>query len=209
MKRIAIASIACLFSLMSLAADMSPHETVRRASELLLDVIEESQAYAETDEARFYSAVTEVLDPFVDFTAIARSVMAVHYKRATDEQRERFTTSFKSGLVRTYAKALLEFGDGGVDVIPPTTAPRNPERPTVKMEIRTTSGKVYPVSYSMALDKRGQWRMRNVIINGINIGLTFRSQFSAAMKKKKNNVDSVVDGWAALVENTDLDAPET
>jgi len=135
--------------------------------------------------------------------------MAVHYKRAQDDQRQRFAVSFKRGLVRTYAKALLQFGDGGVKVIEPTAPPRNPKRPTVKMEVRTTSGKVYPVSYSMAVDKAGNWKMRNVIINGINIGLTFRSQFGAAMKENKNDLDVVIDGWSKLVESTDLDTAES
>ncbi|MBV1906758.1 MAG: ABC transporter substrate-binding protein [Pseudomonadales bacterium] len=179
----------------------TPYETVELASDQLLALIKQTIAQEPTDEEIFYSAVTEVLDPFIDFNAIARSVMAVHYKRATDEHRAAFTASFKTGLVRTYSKALLKFGSGGVKVLAPTTAPRNPKRPTVKMEIRSDAGKIYPVSYSMGLSDDGNWKMRNVIVNGLNIGLTFRSQFSASMKQHRNDLDAVIAGWSALVES--------
>jgi len=186
----------------------SPHQTVGQASDELLALIQKTKALETVDDAVFFSEVTSVLDPFVDFTAIARSVMAVHYKRASDEQREKFSTAFKGGLVRAYSKALLEFGDGGVNVLKPTSEPRNPRRPTVKMEIVSEAGKIYPVSYSMAQSNDGHWRMRNVIINGLNIGLTFRNQFSASMKAKKNDLDAVISGWSKLVESETIKSNE-
>ena len=180
---------------------LSPHQTVEQASDQLLAVIQKTKALDTMDDSIFFAEVTTVLDPFVDFTAIARSVMAVHYKRASDEQREKFSTAFKGGLVRAYSKALLTFGDGGINVLAPVSPPRNPRRPTVKMEIISEAGKIYPVSYSMAQSDDGFWKMRNVIINGLNIGLTFRNQFSASMKAKKNDLDAVITGWSKLVES--------
>jgi len=194
--------LGVVFAVSTQAEDsLSPHQTVGNASDQLLNLIQKTKALDTVDDSVFFSEVTAVLDPFVDFTAIARSVMAVHYKRASDEQREKFSTAFKGGLVRAYSKALLQFGDGGVNVLAPTSAPRNPKRPTVKMEILSEAGKIYPVSYSMAQSDDGHWRMRNVIINGLNIGLTFRNQFSASMKAKKNDLDAVITGWSKLVES--------
>jgi len=188
---------------------LSPHQTVERASDQLLAMIQKTKALETLDDSVFFTEVTSVLDPFVDFTAIARSVMAVHYKRASNEQREKFSLAFKGGLVRAYSKALLQFGDGGVRVLDPTAAPRNPRRPTVKMEIISGAGKIYPVSYSMAQSADGLWRMRNVIINGLNIGLTFRNQFSASMKAKKNDLDAVITGWSKLVESEATQSTES
>ena len=41
--------------------------------------------------------------------------------------------------------------------------------------------------------------MRNVIINGINIGKLFRDQFADAMQRNGNNLDATIDGWAGEV----------
>ncbi len=206
-KVLLLFGIALTGSLMA-EESLTPHQTVERASDQLLELIKKTKAQETVEDSVFFADVTSVLDPFVDFPAISRSVMAVHYKRASSDQREKFSAAFKRGLVRAYSKALLQFGDGGVKVLPDTAPPRNPKRPTVKMEISSEEGNIYPVSYSMALSTDGVWKMRNVIINGLNIGLTFRNQFSASMKEKKNDLDGVISGWSKLVESEAVQATE-
>ncbi|MNJ80744.1 Toluene tolerance, Ttg2 [compost metagenome] len=41
--------------------------------------------------------------------------------------------------------------------------------------------------------------LRNVIINGINIGKLFRDQFADAMQKNGNDLDKTINGWAEVV----------
>lgn len=187
-----------------------PRETVQRTSDELITVIEEAKGYYDEDPERFYTAVQQVLDPVIDFDAFARGVMAVYYKRASPEQRTRFAKSFKSGLVRTYAKALLEFSDQQIVVLPEDRPPRNPKKQMVKMEVRGSDGKVYPAVYAMQLYDDGAWRIRNITINGINIGLTYRNQFASAMKSPEygGDLDRVIDGWAQEVAKANEAADE-
>ena len=35
-----------------------------------------------------------------------------------------------------------------------------------------------------------------MIVNGINLGLTFRNQFDQAMRDQNRDYDAVIDGWA-------------
>lgn len=185
------------------AATRTATEVVERTSDEMLALIEASRPYAKDDPERFYGEVEALLAPVVDFKNFARSVMAAHYKSATQEQRERFAETFKWGLVRTYALALTEFRDGEVVVVPSERPPQSPRRESVKMEIRTSAGDVYPVVYSMALGKDGAWRMGNIIVNGVNIGLTYRSQFASAVQDQQygGDLDKVIDAWALLLTN--------
>ena len=41
--------------------------------------------------------------------------------------------------------------------------------------------------------------VRNVIINGINIGKLFRDQFADAMQKHNGDLDKTIDGWSEVV----------
>jgi phospholipid transport system substrate-binding protein len=179
----------------------SPESVIQRVSDELLQLIEESRGYVKEDPERFFSEVETLLLPAVDFKGFARGVMAVHYKRANDDQRERFTETFKWGLVRTYSLALSEFQDGDVVMVPGERPSQNPKRKNVKMEIRTGSGGVYPITFSMKLGKDDVWRLGNIIINGINIGLTYRSQFASAVQdqKYKGDMDQVIDAWAEVL----------
>ena len=67
------------------------------------------------------------------------------------------------------------------------------------MEVIGRNGAVYPLSYTMV--KQGDaWLLRNVIINGINVGKLFRDQFAEAMQRNGNDLDKTIDGWVQVVE---------
>ena len=136
----------------------------------------------------------------MDFQGIARSVMTVRYSRsATPEQMDRFIETFKRSMDEFYGNALLEFDGGSITVLPPARgAQQTEERASVNMEVRSNSGNVYPVTYTMA-NIDGQWKVRNVIVEGINIGLLFRDQFAQAMQTHRNNLDAVIDNWGSVV----------
>jgi len=186
------------------AAMPKAHEVILATRDALLSVIEDGKGYFDEDPERFYRAVRDVLDPVVDFDSFSRGVMAVHYRKASPEQRARFRDTFKDALVRTYGKALLNYGDEKIDVLPSTKPSRKPDQDSVTMEV-WSEGKVYPVTYSMHRDADGHWRMANIIINGINIGLTYRNQFASAMKDPQNrgDMDLVISDWGTTIADVD------
>jgi phospholipid transport system substrate-binding protein len=180
----------------------TPEQRVEETSDAVLALIEQARGYAKDDPERFYREITALLDPAVDFEVFARSVMAVHYKDASPDQRQRFADTFKWGLVRTYALALTEFSNGSVRVLPSARPSSDPRMHSVMMEVVTPSGNVYPVQYAMRLGSDGAWRVVNIIVNGVNIGLTYRNQFSGAMRDPANggSLDKVIDGWSGMLK---------
>jgi phospholipid transport system substrate-binding protein len=207
MIRRAIAALAFPLVLATLvsAAPADPRVIIRQTTDSLLQVIKEGKTYFDKDSERYYREVERVLDPTIDFDTFSRGVMARFYKQATDAQRDHFEATFKGGLIRTYAKALLDFGDEKIEVLPPDHPSAQPDQDSVKMEVHSKEGKVYPVIYSMRLDGDGSWRMYNIIINGINIGLTYRDQFASAMKAPENHgsLDAVIEGWGETIAHID------
>lgn len=195
---------ACVLAVVALpgAAQEVPaktaHDVVRDATTSVLELIDSSRSWAKEDPERFFIDVEKVLSPAIDFDGFARSVMAVNFKKATEDQRQRFAESFKWSLVRTYALALTEFSDGEVTVLDPGQGPSNVNRESVKQEIRTSTGDLYTVIYSMGLAEDGIWRVRNLIIQGVNLGLAFRSQFASAVADHRyaGDLDKVIDAWA-------------
>ena len=51
----------------------------------------------------------------------------------------------------------------------------------------------------MYLNKQGQWKLINIVINGVNLGLTFRNQFYSLMEKEGNNLDVVIERWVTSI----------
>ena len=66
------------------------------------------------------------------------------------------------------------------------------------MEIHGKNGNVYPVDYTMALTD-GEWKLRNVIVNGINLGLTFRKHFQQLYSENGRDVAKVIESWNSRV----------
>jgi phospholipid transport system substrate-binding protein len=187
------------------AAATDARATVQATTDQLLAVIKEGKTYADADPERFYKEVQRVLDPAIDFDTFARGVMAAYGKKATPAQRDQFEATFKTGLIRTYAKALLSFTNEKISVLPADRPQTQPDKDSVKTEIVSKEGKVYPILYSMRLDKDGKWRVYNIIINGINIGLTYRNQFASSMKAPENhgNIEAVISGWGETIAHVD------
>lgn len=165
-------------------------------TQLLSDLKANKAQYKANPEA-FYNALNDNLGPVVDADGISKSIMTVKYSRkATPEQMQRFQENFKRSLMQFYGNALLEYNNQGITVDPARA--EDGDRTSVGMKITGNNGAVYPVQYTMQkLD--GQWKVRNVIVNGINIGKLFRDQFQDAMQRNGNNLDKTIDGWAGEV----------
>lgn len=179
-----------------------PDDVVRRVSDEILTVIETHRATFDDRPQDFYRAVDEQMAEFVDYAAIARAVMARYWADATEAQRERFVESFRRGLVRSYGRALLEFDQQRIEVLPVLDEHMRNGRALVRMEITGGNGRVYPLQYSMALEEGGTWKVRNVIVDGVNLGLTYRNQFTSAMQSgdSRGDLDEVIDNWSVAVD---------
>lgn len=190
-----LAVLACLPLLA--AATPSAHDVVKGTTDQLLGDLKHNKAAYQQNPQSFYDSLERILGPVVDSEGISRSIMTVKYsRRASAEQMKRFEDNFKRSLMQFYGNALLEYDNQDIRVLPAKA--EGSDRASVGMEVRDSKGTVYPVSYTMVqLD--GQWKLRNVIINGINIGKLFRDQFADSMQRNGNDLDRTIDGWAEVV----------
>lgn len=185
-----------------------PYQIVQNTTQQVLDIIKDAKGYYDKDPERFNKQVEVVMDQVVDFKSFARGVMGSYAgvaryralkteqeKAAFREQVERFTETFKRGLIETYAKGLLKFNGQRIETLPP----RNPQDVGsfvgIVQNIYGAADKPYVVQYSMRKDRDGAWKVRNVIIEGINLGQTYRNQFAASAEQNHGDIDKVIADW--------------
>jgi len=190
-----------------MAAPTAADVVKQTTDELLADLKANKELY-KSDPSSFYGALDRILGPVVDLEGISKGVMTVKYSRgASPEQMQRFEQSFKTSLMRFYGNALLEYDNQEIRVLP--VGGKQPAgREAVNMEVKDGNGTVYPLSYTM-VDLDGSWRMRNVIINGINIGKLFRDQFAQSMRNHGNDLNKVIDTWAETVSKAKQSTKES
>ncbi|MBF7142823.1 MULTISPECIES: MlaC/ttg2D family ABC transporter substrate-binding protein [Pseudomonas] len=196
--RQALVAMLLAVPLLASAAPATPAYSLIKGTtdQLLSDLSANRENYRQNPQA-FYDALNRIVGPVVDADGISRSIMTVKYsRRATPEQMQRFQENFRRSLFQFYGNALLEYNNQGITVDAPKD--ESGDRTSVGMQVKGNNGAVYPVSYT--LEKvNGDWKVRNVIVNGINIGKLFRDQFSDAMQRNGNNLDKTIDGWAGEV----------
>ena len=171
-----------------------PYGEIERITEELLVIIDVHQHNYPENEEQYFVALSELLDSSVDFEFISKAVMGSFYKQATAEQRGLFLEEFQQGLVETYGRGLINYGDQEILLVDRRPLKDGQKKLVVKQEIRSTGG-VFPLRYSMARKKTGEWKIINMTISGINLGKTFRSQFAQAAQKSVGDLDAVIAEW--------------
>ena len=194
-KWIAVAMLTVLVPL-SFAAETAadPYKKIEQVTVELLDIIATyRESYPETEVA-YFDKLDQLLSAHVDFGFIARNVMGSYGRSASPEQRDQFVEIFRNGLVETYGRGLISYNDQKIVLLDATPVVEGQRRVTVKQEIRS-SDNVYPLEYSLARKKSGEWMVINVVINGINLGKTFRNQFVQSAQRSAGDIDQVIGGW--------------
>ena len=197
LRRSLLVLLAALPLMANAVAAPSAHDIIQdTTTRLLADLAANKEKYKQ-DPSAFYDALNGIVGPVVDADGISKSIMTVKYSRkATPAQMTRFQENFKRSLMQFYGNALLEYNNQGIVVDP--AKDESGDRTSVGMTVKGSNGAIYPVSYT--LEKiNGEWKLRNVIINGINIGKLFRDQFADAMQRNGNDLDKTINGWAGEV----------
>ena len=189
--------LACL-PLAGHASATTPQQVVQTSIDRVLGELTAKREQFRQDPEAYYQTLDSILGPVVDFDGFARGVMTVrHTRQASPAQMQAFQDNFKRSLVRFYGNALLEYDNQEIRMLPAPPS-REPNRASLNMEVAGSNGAIYPLTYTMEL-KDGSWKVRNVIINGINIGKLFRDQFADAMRSNGNDLDRVIATWGDAV----------
>ena len=201
LRTVFLGLLVCLAPMVS-AGDTKadPFSQIEQVTVELLTVIgQHSEGYPSNEQA-YFTALTELLDQHIDFKYIAKQVTGPYKSSLTKAQSTLFETKFRNGLMETYGRGLVGYGNEEIVLINRSALKPGQRKVSVKQEIRS-SGAVYPMEYSMALSKRtGKWKAINVIINGINLRDIFRSQFVNAAQRSDGGIDAVIAGWSTEAE---------
>jgi phospholipid transport system substrate-binding protein len=172
-----------------------PHRVIQDITNRLLLIINDGKLNPATSSDEFYNSAVAILEPVVAFDYIAKGVMGDYADKATPEQLQRFTEAFKKGLVNTYSKGLTDFSDSvDITILQPEAETADQNKVSVIQKVINRGATTY-ISYTMAQGREKQWKIVNVVLNGVNLGKTFRGQFAQAVQKNQGNVIKVIDEW--------------
>lgn len=155
----------------------------------------------------FYEKIERVFSSFIAFNAVVRGVMGKYVHRVSSKNFDKFVPVFKQSLLRFYSQMLSDYKSGDMEILhisPPeqekTDAYEKGKLLSVPVEVKIRADKQnYLLTYSM-MKEDGIWKIRNITVDGINIGVQFRSQFAEAVKNY-GSPEKVIDNWNKIMHN--------
>ena len=178
-------------------SDQDPFLFIDSNAQKMANVLTNESQLFETDRLIYEEKIKEIFEPMIDFRRVAASVMGKkYYFMSSKEQRADFVLIFKDSLLDTYAETLAQWGDSTIS----TQFPAKKIDPSIKnIEVRQTldtGNSKYPISYKLQKTKDG-WKIVNIIINGVNLGLTFRNQFQALAISHDEDIELTLKNWVS------------
>ena len=193
---VAVANVAAVTAAVVVnAPEANPQVVVQKSIDSLVARIVKDRKALQKSPAALSALVDQNITPFVDIPGIARGVMGQYFRQATPEQRDRFVSMFKQSMIRTYANGLAGYNNQKI-VVKPYTPGSDMSRAQVDVEVTLESGTLVPVTFQMVRDGAGIWKARNLIVNGLNLGLTFRKRFADVMEQSAGNIDKAITAWS-------------
>ena len=181
---------------MNLVGESDPHKFIDSQSQEMVSIIINNQKLFAEDPELFKDKISMIFEPMVDFRRVGASVMGKKYYLASSKsQRLEFIQAFKNSLLDTYTSTLAQWGDQRIETVFPEVF-ENKNIEDVQQNLITASN-IYPITYKVRKNKSGDWLIINIIVNGVNLGLTFRNQFQALAKEHDENIDEIIKHWTS------------
>ena len=178
----------------------SPDDVVKVTADGVISHIENNRSVLEKNPGKIYEMVDQLIIPRFDFISMSKWVLGKHWKQASEVQRSEFITQFKALLVRTYARALLEYSGQEIKYFPSEQNPKS-NIAVVKTELTSASNTHLPILYRMH-QKNEEWKVVDVSVDGVSLVTTYRGSFATQIKK--NGFDSLLNELSK--KNARLDA---
>jgi phospholipid transport system substrate-binding protein len=177
-------------------AQSNPDIFLNDRAQAMVQVIRSNQSLYDSDPQQFKSKINTIFEPMVDFRRVGASVMGKkYYLASTKDQRQKFISVFKTSLLDTYSSTLAQWGDQ-------TIVTQFSEKAIFKKtedvnQSLITANNIYPITYKVRNSGTDNWLIINIIVNGVNLGLTFRNQFQALALEHNGNIDEIINNWTS------------
>jgi phospholipid transport system substrate-binding protein len=161
----------------------SPSQLVLSNSQRVLTTLEKRRAEFRADRAKLRDFVSSEFNAMFDREYAAQKVLGRHAKGASPADVKLFADALADNLMQRYGSSLLDFNTRlRVRVKSETVLPKG-QGVRVASEFLREGGEPIPVDYLMRR-VGDQWKVFDVMVEGVSYVQTFRNQFDAELQRK-------------------------
>ena len=146
----------------------------------ILEVLRDEGLKGESKKEMREKKIWELIDSAFDYTELSKRTLSKNWKKLNTQQQKAFTDLFSRLLGDIYLKTISKYTDEKV------VFNKENKISESKVEVQSrviTSSKEIPVNYKMIM-KQGEWKVYDVVIEGVSMIKNYRSQFRKILKNK-------------------------
>lgn len=168
------------------AAITAPSKLVLDNATRILTTLEARRAEFTSDRAALRTYIASEFDQMFDSKYAAQLVLGRHGRGASDAEITRFSKALTNNLMQRYGSSLLDFNTRLKVRVNSETPLRGGAMVKVSSEFLRQGGEPIPVDYLM--HKVGDnWKVFDVMVEGVSFVQTFRNQFDEPLSRKSIN----------------------
>ena len=160
-------------------------EDINNMVKTKVSVIFDLLAQKEMDKDQRNQEIVQELNEIMDFKLAAYLSLGKHWKKIKKRQKSDFVNIFKEyinnyivGKIDLYTNQKIEIGESKII-----------KKGRAELDISILSGgETLQVNFKLRQNKKKEWRVYDVDIEGVSLITTFRSQFSGVLKNESFDV---------------------
>ncbi len=155
-------------------------ETIQSQVNKVLDVLRDPTLKAESARETKKKKIWDIANDIFDYTTLSKRALSRNWKKFNPDQQKEFTDLFGRLLGNVYLDRILQYDDQ--KVVFEKERKLADDRAEVQSKLVTSSREI-PMNYRMII-KNGEWRVYDVIIEGVSMVKNYRSQFRKILTNK-------------------------
>jgi len=179
------------FSVLANTVDLTdPNKALHSLSSNTFKRLEADRAKLDQDPEHIKLIINEELIPYFDYKYAAYSVVGPHLKNTTAEQRDSFVEAFRTYLINAYGHILAKYEEQTINILDNNNFK---DKKIVSIPVRMTdkNGQVTQLVFkSRNNSKTNEWKVYDVIAEGVSMLDTKRSEFGSLIQKE--GIDEVI-----------------
>ena len=175
-----------LFSSNILYANEDPADYVMNTTEKAINTLTDTSTNQKEKEIKF----GQLFDKNFDVPSISRFVLGKYWKTSSTSQKKEFITAFRNYIVKTYSSRFGEYSGEKLTLLN-TENEANPKLFIVHTALNREDGAPIKVDWRVG-KKKDRFVILDIVIEGISLAVTQRSEFTAVIDQNDGNVDKLI-----------------
>jgi len=155
----------------------SATDAIKGTIDRVLEVLQQKELQSEDKKSERLTRLIKVIGKRFDYEEMGKRTISREWKDLNPQQQKEFVALFQRFLTKSYASNVDSYSGEKVEYLKERTKGSFAE---VQTKVISPKSRV-PIDYRL-LNKNQEWRVYDVIIDGVSLMKNYRGQFSRILK---------------------------